>query len=138
MYIHKMVIAIYRADSSQCHCNDGYGGEDCSQEDVNECKYRPCSIHADCTNTLGSFRCTCRDGFQGDGFECVPSVEVNEVLDETKEAILDTVKEMIASSNGTFEDPNIGMQIFPQAMSPSLAAFRQDIRKVINYHFVRN
>ena len=88
---------------------------------MNECKYRPCSIHADCTNTLGSFRCTCRDGFQGNGFECLPSMEVNEVLDEAKEAILDTVKEMIASSNGTFEDPNIGMQIFSLlAMSPFL------------------
>ena len=88
---------------------------------MNECKYRPCSLHADCTNTLGSFQCTCREGFQGDGFKCTPSMEVNELPDdddddedleqETKEAILDRVKEMIDSKNGTFTDPNIGKVI---------------------------
>ena len=113
------VIFFFRT-KAQCHCNDGYGGKDCSQEDVNECKYRPCSLHADCTNTLGSFQCSCRKGFQGDGFKCTPSMEVNEVVpspdenddenlqQETKEAILDRVKEMIDSKNGTFNDPNIG------------------------------
>ena len=49
-------------DDPQCHCNDGFGGLDCSQSDVNECKYRPCAIHAECTNTLGSFTCACREG----------------------------------------------------------------------------
>ena len=51
-----------RSNDPQCHCNDGFGGPDCSQPDVNECKYRPCSIHAECTNTLGSFTCACREG----------------------------------------------------------------------------
>ena len=51
-----------RSSDPQCHCNDGFGGPDCSQPDVNECKYRPCSIHAECTNTLGSFTCACREG----------------------------------------------------------------------------
>ena len=117
--IHFILLFFFRT-KAQCHCNDGYGGKDCSQEDVNECKYRPCSLHADCTNTLGSFQCSCRKGFQGDGFKCTPSMEVNEVVpspdenddenlqQETKEAILDRVKEMIDSKNGTFNDPNIG------------------------------
>ena len=51
-----------RPNDPQCQCNDGYGGPDCSKPDVNECKYRPCSIHAECTNTLGSFTCACREG----------------------------------------------------------------------------
>ena len=57
-----MFFSFSRSNDAQCHCNDGFGGPDCSQPDVNECKYRPCSIHAECTNTLGSFTCACREG----------------------------------------------------------------------------
>jgi len=55
---------------SQCHCNDGYGGKGCEVSDVNECKSRPCDVFSHCTNTLGSFRCTCFPGYEGDGFKC--------------------------------------------------------------------
>jgi hypothetical protein len=54
----------------QCHCNDGYGGCNCEVPDENECKYRPCDVFAHCTNTLGSFSCTCYPGYRGDGFNC--------------------------------------------------------------------
>jgi len=75
---------------SQCHCDDGWGGKLCEEPDLNECKYRPCSLFAQCTNTLGSFYCTCRPGYVGDGFECRPEVEkddteydlINEVVDD--------------------------------------------------------
>ena len=43
--------------------------------------------------------------------EVVPSPDENDdenLQQETKEAILDRVKEMIDSKNGTFNDPNIG------------------------------
>eukprot|EP00117_Sycon_ciliatum_P014424 scpid27877/ scgid14687/ Fibrillin-2 len=30
----------------------------------------PCSLFANCTNTIGSFFCTCQTGFSGDGFNC--------------------------------------------------------------------
>lgn len=38
--------------------------------DENECKYRPCDVFAHCTNTLGSFACSCFPGYVGDGFHC--------------------------------------------------------------------
>lgn len=38
--------------------------------DENECKYRPCDVFAHCTNTMGSFYCSCFPGYEGDGFEC--------------------------------------------------------------------
>ena len=29
-----------------------------------------CDINADCTNTVGSFTCECRDSYYGDGISC--------------------------------------------------------------------
>ncbi|XP_078702689.1 uncharacterized protein LOC144928343 [Branchiostoma floridae x Branchiostoma belcheri] len=41
----------------------------CAQ-DVNECTANPCHEFADCTNTDGSYTCTCRDGYMGNGKNC--------------------------------------------------------------------
>lgn len=38
--------------------------DECSAEDHN------CNPNADCVNTPGSYRCTCKEGFNGDGFSC--------------------------------------------------------------------
>ena len=38
--------------------------------DVDECAGDPCGSNADCTNTPGSFLCTCHTGYQGDGTTC--------------------------------------------------------------------
>jgi len=40
--------------------------------DVNECASNNggCSVLADCINTAGSFACTCKNGYIGDGFNC--------------------------------------------------------------------
>ena len=48
--------------SSSCTC----------VSDINECARREdtCSDFAQCSNTLGSFECTCLPGYQGDGRVC--------------------------------------------------------------------
>lgn len=48
--------------------------------DENECKYRPCDVFAHCTNTLGSFSCTCFPGYQGDGFHCEGKYSTKKII----------------------------------------------------------
>ena len=40
--------------------------------DINECeaKTHNCSANATCINTKGSFNCTCKTGYDGDGHNC--------------------------------------------------------------------
>ena len=40
--------------------------------DINECSStdRLCDFNANCTNTIGSYRCSCLPGFTGDGKNC--------------------------------------------------------------------
>ena len=40
--------------------------------DIDECAIKTdnCSLHAICNNTEGSFNCSCKDGFIGDGVNC--------------------------------------------------------------------
>ena len=47
--------------------------------DDDECKngLHDCDLNARCTNTDGSFECTCNDGFHGDGKTCISS-KINE------------------------------------------------------------
>jgi len=48
----------------------------CVVTDVDECAVNNggCSPQANCTNTPGSFTCTCLDGYSGDGINCSGNV----------------------------------------------------------------
>lgn len=69
--------------SYACNCDDGWemahassannGGTNTGCVDVDECgagNGTVCSQHADCTNMPGSFLCSCKSGWYGDGSEC--------------------------------------------------------------------
>ncbi|XP_067944122.1 adhesion G protein-coupled receptor E2-like [Watersipora subatra] len=55
---------------TDCHCAPGYvpKGSDCV--DVDECVKQPCDKNAACTNTIGSFICTCSANYTGSGLSC--------------------------------------------------------------------
>lgn len=38
--------------------------------DIDECAANPCDVNAACLNTNGSYECSCRPGFEGDGETC--------------------------------------------------------------------
>lgn len=59
-------------DANVCVCEEGYAGTPC--QDVDECSTgtHDCDPNADCTNEVGGFECTCKDGYMGDGRTCVP------------------------------------------------------------------
>ena len=44
-----------------------------SCSDINECELsslNDCDGNADCTDTIGSYTCSCNPGYEGDGFNC--------------------------------------------------------------------
>ena len=45
--------------------------------DTNECTEgkRVCDVNAECNNTLGSYKCTCKDGYEGNGTNCTGQSE---------------------------------------------------------------
>ena len=38
--------------------------------DIDECLGNPCDRNAICSNTAGSFSCTCKNGYSGNGTAC--------------------------------------------------------------------
>ncbi|XP_011945515.1 PREDICTED: fibrillin-2 isoform X5 [Cercocebus atys] len=58
-----------------CHCQLGYsvkkGTTGCT--DVDECEIgaHNCDMHASCLNIPGSFKCSCREGWIGNGIKCI-------------------------------------------------------------------
>ena len=41
-----LLLLLMVTKTDQCHCDDGWGGVLCEEPDLNECKYRPCSLFA--------------------------------------------------------------------------------------------
>ncbi|XP_048587787.1 neurogenic locus notch homolog protein 2-like isoform X2 [Nematostella vectensis] len=55
----------------RCECPQGYIGSAC-ETDVDECYpgHYNCHQDATCANTIGSFACTCKPGYTGNGVSC--------------------------------------------------------------------
>ena len=59
-------------DTNDCHVNGSSTNTalhvSCSE--INERDDSPCSSNGSCTNSVGSFACSCNDGFEENGFGC--------------------------------------------------------------------
>ncbi|XP_078357531.1 microfibril-associated glycoprotein 4-like isoform X1 [Oculina patagonica] len=75
----------FEHDTHQCVCEAGFTGNNC-EADVDECTQGidECHVNATCNNTQGSYNCTCKDGFNGDGFTC-QAVKLNKSCAELLE-----------------------------------------------------
>lgn len=65
-------------DVVKCRCKSGYVGNGETCFDLNECALgaHECDYNADCHNTLGSYNCQCKPGYEGDGIQiCAVSDE---------------------------------------------------------------
>lgn len=56
-----------------CNCLPGFRRVDkfnCAE--INECaaNLHSCHENAECINTIGSYTCRCKDGYEGDGIQC--------------------------------------------------------------------
>jgi len=68
--------------TDECTCASGYekdGTQKCT--DTNECNdpiLNTCDDNADCQNTSGSFSCSCKVNYSGNGYVCTPDTKVNQ------------------------------------------------------------
>ncbi|XP_022805208.1 neurogenic locus notch homolog protein 1-like [Stylophora pistillata] len=83
----------------RCLCMAGFSGPRCS-EDTDECVtgLHNCSPNAYCNNTNGSYNCTCKPGFTGNGQECKRVTSCNEIYNNIKGANMSIVVTLFVDS----------------------------------------
>ncbi len=68
-------VCIPDGENFSCGCEGGYEWDGISCIDIDECAedfLNDCDENAECTNTTGSYFCTCNENYSGDGTVCVP------------------------------------------------------------------
>ena len=58
--------------------------------DINECEMSPCHQNANCKDVDGSYECTCKTGYSGDGKQCEGIYRNITFYDITRPDILNT------------------------------------------------
>ncbi|XP_064331242.1 epidermal growth factor-like protein 6 isoform X2 [Phalacrocorax carbo] len=108
----------------QCLCPSGGlqlgpNGKTCI--DVNECvtNTHRCNLHAECLNTEGSFKCKCKQGYRGNGFDCAVILEksVKEIA-RIPGTAKDTIKKLLAHKNSVKKHETIKNTIPEAAVTP--------------------
>ncbi|XP_044057061.1 adhesion G protein-coupled receptor L4 [Siniperca chuatsi] len=103
---HKQLATCKNGSSNACFCNHGYTGDGTFCNDDNECQNvtNICGDRGNCTNTLGSYFCTCVSGYTStgvaefqpnDGTECID-------IDECKSGQVCGPNSHCHNTNGSF------------------------------------
>ncbi|XP_022797648.1 uncharacterized protein LOC111335915 isoform X2 [Stylophora pistillata] len=85
----------------RCLCTSGFTGHDCGV-DIDECSHiNGCSKHAQCKNTAGSYNCSCKGGYLGDGYTCKkPEFYINSSILSHNEEYLSHLSWFLVSAVG--------------------------------------
>ena len=72
--------------------------------DTNECTEgkHDCDVNAECNNTLASYKCTCKDGYEGNGTNCTGQSEAkvpNNVFTIQKKLTVKPIDVYLAASD---------------------------------------
>ncbi|XP_076817118.1 uncharacterized protein LOC143462746 isoform X1 [Clavelina lepadiformis] len=72
-----------------CNCPANFTGKDCDT-DIDECEQNTDDCHANamCSNTRGSYNCTCNDSFSGNGTYCQPEIVVSNIMATTETGVV--------------------------------------------------
>ncbi|XP_059144228.1 neurogenic locus notch homolog protein 1-like [Physella acuta] len=73
-----------------CYCLPGWTSQNCSV-DINECLYTSCGLYSYCTNTPGSYKCSCSSGY---------------ILDDAGYCVRESCIKTLNSSTGVIQSPN--------------------------------
>ena len=65
-----MHIIICKSIQHNCYCSQCTDNDECLDDS-------PCDANATCTNTVGSFNCSCNTGYDGDGVICISELEIS-------------------------------------------------------------
>ncbi|XP_053408175.1 uncharacterized protein LOC123560993 [Mercenaria mercenaria] len=75
--------------ANKCVCKSGFKLEDGECQNIDECEEGSddCDENAQCTDTLGSYTCTCNNGFDGNGKTCTRlPINCDDLLKENPKA----------------------------------------------------
>lgn len=91
--------AQYEDNSFVCICKKGFKGKDC-EFDIDECAegLHSCDVHAYCNNTAGSYTCTCKPTYHGDGENCI--LPMNSVILQGNSSYIDDLAQFLKPING--------------------------------------
>ena len=71
-YLHDDIAAAVQNDEYHFHCN--LDVDECEGDDSNNCHK-----NAQCSNTDGSYTCSCKPGYTGDGVNCTSKFKNGEI-----------------------------------------------------------